>query len=156
MSDTIEVNGITFTKEKPTKAGYYLTADVLPKATWVHVVAVEPEYNDTKELGCWVMMWKPVSELDYYWHRLVPEQDLAAVTKERDALRVHCTIADQGLDEMYGLTTRLGEAAARIKRLEEAGDDLAKIIGPPGSDMWADEPESDRAYLAWTQAKEAR
>jgi hypothetical protein len=78
MSDTIEVNGITFTKEKPTKAGYYLTADVLPKATWVHVVTVEPEYTDSTELGCWVMMWKPVSELDYYWHRLVSEQELAA------------------------------------------------------------------------------
>jgi vacuolar-type H+-ATPase subunit I/STV1 len=51
------------------------------------------------------------------------ERELAAVTKERDALRVHCTIADQTLDEMYGLTTRLGEAIASIDVLKDERDE---------------------------------
>jgi hypothetical protein len=95
MSDTIEVKGITFTKEKPTKAGYYLTAEVVPNATWVHAVTVEPEYDDSTKLGCWTMQWKPVCELDYYWHRLVPEQELAAMTAERDKWKRLASSAEQ-------------------------------------------------------------
>lgn len=78
MSDTIEVNGITFTKEKPTKAGYYLYATVSPNRTWVRPITVEPEYENTTELGCCHYQWHPVSELNYYWHRLVSEQEVAA------------------------------------------------------------------------------
>lgn len=77
MSDTIEVNGITFTKEKPARAGYYLYATVNPNMTWVYATTVEPEYVDATELGCWHYQWHPVSELNYYWHRLVPEQELS-------------------------------------------------------------------------------
>ena len=42
----------------------------------------------------------------------------------------------------------------RIKRLEEAGDAVAAIIGPPGSAHWADENEVDAAWNNWTKAKE--
>lgn len=78
MSDTIEVNGITFTKEKPTRIGYYLYATVSPNRTWVHPIMVEPEYENTTELGCCHYQWHPLSELNYYWHRLVSEQELSA------------------------------------------------------------------------------
>ena len=43
----------------------------------------------------------------------------------------------------------------RIKRLEEAGDAVAAIIGPPGSAHWADEDQVDSAWNNWTKAKEA-
>ena len=46
------------------------------------------------------------------------------------------------------------EMASRIKRLEEAGDAVAAIIGPPGSALWADENEVDAAWNNWTKAKE--
>ena len=42
----------------------------------------------------------------------------------------------------------------RIKRLEEAGDAVAAIIGPPGSAHWADENQVDAAWNNWTKAKE--
>ena len=44
----------------------------------------------------------------------------------------------------------------RIRRLEEAGDAVAAIIGPPGSAHWADENQVDAAWTNWTKAKEAK
>ena len=44
----------------------------------------------------------------------------------------------------------------RCKRLEEAGDALAAIIGPPGSEHWADENQVDAAWNNWLKAKEAK
>ena len=44
----------------------------------------------------------------------------------------------------------------RIRRLEEAGDAVAAIIGPPGSAHWADENQVDAAWNNWTKAKEAK
>ena len=41
-----------------------------------------------------------------------------------------------------------------IKRLEEAGDAVSAIIGPPGSAHWADENQVDAAWNNWTKAKE--
>ena len=49
-----------------------------------------------------------------------------------------------------------GELNRRIKRLEEAGDAVAEIIGPPGSAHWADENQVDAAWNNWTKAKEAK
>ena len=48
------------------------------------------------------------------------------------------------------------ELKARIKRLEEAGDAVAAIIGPPGSAHWADEDQVDSAWNNWRKAKEAK
>ena len=53
-----------------------------------------------------------------------------------------------------GLAWELQEARDRIKRLEEAGDAVAAIIGPPGSAHWADENQVDAAWNNWTKAKE--
>ena len=44
----------------------------------------------------------------------------------------------------------------RIKRMEEAGDAVAAIIGPPGSAHWADENQVDAAWNNWTKAKEVK
>ena len=48
------------------------------------------------------------------------------------------------------------DRAERIKRLHEAGDAVAAIIGPPGSAHWADENQVDAAWNNWTKAKEAK
>ena len=53
--------------------------------------------------------------------------------------------------ETAALITQLKD---RIKRLEEAGDAVAAIIGPPGSAHWADENQVDAAWNNWTKAKE--
>lgn len=53
--------------------------------------------------------------------------------------------------ETAALITQLKD---RIKRLEEAGDAVAAIIGPPGSAHWADENQVDAAWNNWAKAKE--
>ena len=55
-----------------------------------------------------------------------------------------------------GLAWELQEARDRIKRLEEAGDAVAAIIGPPGSAHWADENQVDAAWTNWRKAKDAK
>ena len=52
------------------------------------------------------------------------------------------------------LERQLNAANDRIKRLEEAGDAVAAIIGPPGSAHWADENQVDVAWNNWQRAKE--
>ena len=54
------------------------------------------------------------------------------------------------------LERELNAANDRIKRLEDAGDAVAAIIGPPGSAHWADENQVDAAWNNWTKAKEAK
>ena len=54
------------------------------------------------------------------------------------------------------LERELNAANQRIKRLEDAGDAVAEIIGPPGSAHWADEDKVDAAWTNWTKAKEAK
>ena len=64
-----------------------------------------------------------------------------------DAHVAYCTaIADLSRDKV--------ELLHRIKRLEEAGDAVAAIIGPPGSAHWADENQVDAAWNNWRKAKE--
>ena len=53
-----------------------------------------------------------------------------------------------------GIVRELNRLNDRIKRLEEAGDAVAAIIGPPGSAHWADENQVDAAWTNWTKAKE--
>ena len=55
-----------------------------------------------------------------------------------------------------GIVRELNRMADRIKRLHEAGDAVAAIIGPPGSAHWADENQVDAAWTNWTKAKEAK
>ena len=54
------------------------------------------------------------------------------------------------------IVRELNRMADRIKRLEEAGDAVAAIIGPPGSAHWADENQVDAAWNNWTKAKECK
>ena len=61
-----------------------------------------------------------------------------------------------GSNVMGLLKRELNSAQQRIKRLEEAGDAVAAIIGPPGSAHWADENQVDAAWNNWTKAKEAK
>ena len=63
-------------------------------------------------------------------------------------------VADLGM-LVRRLERQLNAANDRIKRLEEAGDAVAAIIGPPGSAHWADEDKVDAAWNNWTKAKEA-
>ena len=62
-------------------------------------------------------------------------------------------VADLGM-LVRRLERQLNAANDRIKRLEEAGDAVAAIIGPPGSAHWADENQVDAAWNNWTKAKE--
>ena len=81
-----------------------------------------------------------------------------------DVWRVGCDIEQQlntanvEIDEkrkdIVYLATEKAKLENRIKRLEEAGDAVAAIIGPPGSAHWADENQVDAAWTNWTKAKE--
>lgn len=46
------------------------------------------------------------------------------------------------------------EQKQRIRRIEEAGNAMAAIIGPPGSAHWADENQVDAAWNNWRKANE--
>ena len=81
-------------------------------------------------------------------------------TPRTDAVIARDT-GDSGLitelaSESRQLERELNAANARIKRLEEAGDAVAAIIGPPGSAHWADENQVDAAWNNWDKAKEAK
>ena len=54
------------------------------------------------------------------------------------------------------IVRELNRMAERINKLEEAGDAVAAIIGPPGSAHWADENQVDAAWNNWLKAKEAK
>ena len=72
-----------------------------------------------------------------------------------DGFMIH-TPDDRKLKDTHPQTIvrELNRMADRIKRLEEAGDAVAAIIGPPGSAHWADENQVDAAWNNWTKAKE--
>ena len=74
-----------------------------------------------------------------------------------DGFMIH-TPDDRKLKDTHPQTIvkELNRMADRIKRLEEAGDAVAAIIGPPGSAHWADEDKVDAAWTNWTEAKEAK
>ena len=74
-----------------------------------------------------------------------------------DGFMIH-TFDDRKLKDTHPQTIvrELNRMADRIKRLEEAGDAVAAIIGPPGSAHWADEDKVDAAWTNWTKAKEAK
>ena len=65
---------------------------------------------------------------------------------------------DRKLKDVYPqfIVRELNRMAERINKLEEAGDAVAAIIGPPGSAHWADEDKVDAAWTNWTKAKEAK
>ena len=74
-----------------------------------------------------------------------------------DTPRMDASAHDDGAIWETGcdIERELNAANERIKRLEEAGDAVAAIFGPPGSTHWADENQMDAAWNNWTKAKEA-
>ncbi len=78
------------------------------------------------------------------------ERELAAVTKERDALKAELGTLGSACDKIRrNARVDLREAAAHIKRLEESGEELF--------DGWRSDRCNKEKYLArWIQAKEAR
>jgi len=54
------------------------------------------------------------------------------------------------------LTKQRDEARERIKRLEEALEATAKVIGPPGKSTWVSDDELNHAWELYIKAKEAK
>jgi hypothetical protein len=50
----------------------------------------------------------------------------------------------------------LNAANERIKRLEEALEATAKVIGPPGKSTWVSDDELNHAWELYIKAKEAK
>lgn len=59
----------------------------------------------------------------------------------------------QNCNDKTNLMETLRDREARIKRMEEAGDELHGIIGLDGSGIWVDDNELDAAQAAWNAAK---
>ena len=74
---------------------------------------------------------------------------------ERELNTANVEIEEKRKDVVW-LATEKAKLEQRIKRLEEAGDAVAAIIGPPGSAHWADENQVDAAWNNWAKAKEAK
>ena len=74
-----------------------------------------------------------------------------------DGFLIH-TPDDRKLKDVYPqfIVRELNRMAERINKLEDAGDAVAAIIGPPGSAHWADENQVDAAWNNWTKSKEAK
>ena len=58
--------------------------------------------------------------------------------------------------DVVWLATEKAKLENYVTLLEEAGDAVAAIIGPPGSAHWADENQVDAAWNNWLKAKEAK
>ena len=71
----------------------------------------------------------------------------------RELNRLNVEIDEKRKDIVY-LATEKAKLENYVMRLEEAGDAVAAIIGPPGSAHWADENQVDAAWNNWTKAKE--
>ena len=71
----------------------------------------------------------------------------------RELNRLNDEMEEKRKDIVY-LATEKAKLENYVMRLEEAGDAVAAIIGPPGSAHWADENQVDAAWNNWTKAKE--
>ena len=80
-------------------------------------------------------------------------KDTHPQTIVRELNRLNDEIEEKRKDVVW-LATEKAKLEERIKQLEEAGDAVAAIIGPPGSAHWADENQVDAAWNNWTKAKE--
>jgi hypothetical protein len=60
------------------------------------------------------------------------------------------------LNEGLKLERELNAANDRIKRLEEALEATAKVIGPPGKSTWVSDDELNHAWELYIKAKEAK
>ena len=85
------------------------------------------------------------------------------MTEQEDGTPMHCGRKYYRNDYAFCLEKQNDKAQQenkqlkdRIKRLEDAGDAVAAIIGPPGSAHWADENQVDAAWNNWRKAKEEK
>ena len=62
-----------------------------------------------------------------------------------------CWGAQQRIDD---LTQQLNSANECIKRLKEALEATAKVIGPPGKSTWVSDDELNHAWELYLKAKE--
>ena len=74
---------------------------------------------------------------------------------ERELNAANDEMEEKRKDVVY-LATEKAKLENYVMRLEEAGDAVAAIIGPPGSAHWADENQVDAAWNNWTKAKGAK
>ncbi len=58
--------------------------------------------------------------------------------------------------ECSELERELNAANERIKRLEEALEATAKVIGPPGKSTWVSDDELNHAWELYIKTKEAK
>ena len=72
---------------------------------------------------------------------------------ERELNAANAEIEEKRKDVVW-LATEKAKLENYVMRLEEAGDAVAAIIGPPGSAHWADENQVDAAWSNWQRAKE--
>ena len=72
---------------------------------------------------------------------------------ERELNAANAEIEEKRKDVVW-LATEKAKLENYVMRLEEAGDAVAAIIGPPGSAHWADENQVDAAWNNWLKAKE--
>ena len=74
---------------------------------------------------------------------------------ERELNAANIEIEEKRKDVVW-LATEKAKLENYVMQLEEAGDAVTAIIGPPGSAHWADENQVDAAWTNWTKAKEAK
>jgi len=74
---------------------------------------------------------------------------------ERELNAANAEIEEKRKDVVW-LATEKAKLENYVMRLEQAGNAVAAIIGPPGSAHWADENQVDAAWNNWTKAKEAK
>ena len=90
------------------------------------------------------------------WNDYVSQQQEEKI----EELERQLNAANSEIERLRKANLQLREGAEeqkqRIKWLEEAGDAVAAIIGPPGSAHWADENQVDAAWNNWRKAKEAK
>ena len=82
---------------------------------------------------------------------LEPDVEFSTLARELNA--ANAEIEEKRKDVVW-LATEKAKLENYVMRLEEAGDAVAAIIGPPGSAHWADENQVDAAWNNWTKAKE--
>jgi hypothetical protein len=89
--------------------------------------------------------------LDYPWFK-DDEKNFPGAT-EKDGVCVGEHVAETIAAE---LARKYTEAKDRIKRLEEALEATAKVIGPPGKSTWVTDDELNNAWELYLKAKEAK
>ena len=69
-------------------------------------------------------------------------------------------VAKDRIDKLTKSNLQLRQGAEeqkqRIKRLEEALEATAKVIGPPGKSTWVSDDELNHAWELYIKAKEAK